>query len=392
MMRPAFYLAWRYLRYHRLRSLILVACLSLMGALPLGVHAVLDQGERAMRDRAIRTPLVVGSLGSGVDLTLNALYFTHPDVVRTTMAEAERVEGTGWAEALPVYSRFAVRGQPLVGVTLDYFAFRRLALARGAMMTILGQCVLGADAARALGLAPGDTLLTTPGNLFDLAGIQPLKLHVAGVLGTSHSPDDNAIFVDLKTAWVIEGLGHGHAKPASAAMAGQGGGGGNQQADPGLITYTDITPENLASFHFHGDPASYPISAVIAVPHDRRAATLLRGRYLRHEQEAQLVEPMAITGNLLDNIFRVRALFDVVLLLVGLATLLALALVFSLSLRLRRGEMDIMFLLGSSRLAMFRLVLAESLLLLTASAGVGTGLIWLARQELGARLLRSWLV
>lgn len=391
-MRHAFYLAWRYLGYHRLRSLTLVACLSLMGALPVGVHGVLDQGQQAMLDRAAQTQLLAGPLGSGVDLTLNALYFTNPDMTRTTMAEAERVENTGWAEALPVYARFAVRGQPLVGVTLEYFEFRRLATVRGEMMMILGDCVLGADAARTLGLAPGDTLLTTPGNLFDLAGIYPLQLHVTGVLGTSHSPDDNAIFVDLKTAWIIEGLGHGHAAPARAAPAGQGDSRGNPPADPRLTTYTEITPDNLASFHFHGDPASYPVSAVIAVPHDRRAATLLRGRYLNYAQEAQLIEPMAITRNLLDNIFRVRDLFDVVLLLVGLATLLALALVFSLSLRLRRGEMDIMFLLGSSRLAMFRLVLAESLLLLAASAAVGAGLVWLARQALGASLLRSLLV
>lgn len=391
-MRHAFYLAWRYLRYHRLRSLALIACLSLMGALPLAVHALLDQGRQTMLDRAARTPLLAGPLGSGVDLTLNALYFTNPDMARTTMAEAERIESTGWAEALPVYSRFAVRGQPLVGVTLDYFEFRRLTTVRGEMMTILGQCVLGAEAARALGLGPGDTLLTTPGDLFDLAGMLPLKLHVTGVLGTRHSPDDNAIFVDLKTAWIMEGLGHGHAAPASVAMTGQGEGIGNRILDPGQITYTEITPENLASFHFHGAPASYPVSAVIAVPHDHRAATLLRGRYLRHEQEAQLVEPVAIVRNLLDSVFRVRDLFDAVLLVVGLATLLALALVFFLSMRLRRGEMDIMFLLGSSRLAMFQLVLAESLLLLTASTGIGMGLVGLARQVPVAMLLRFLLV
>ena len=36
------------------------------------------------------------------------------------------------------------------------------------------------------------------------------KLNITGVLQRSHTPDDHAVFVDLKTAWVIEGLGHGH--------------------------------------------------------------------------------------------------------------------------------------------------------------------------------------
>jgi putative ABC transport system permease protein len=30
------------------------------------------------------------------------------------------------------------------------------------------------------------------------------------VLERAHTPDDLAVFVDIKTAWVIEGIGHGH--------------------------------------------------------------------------------------------------------------------------------------------------------------------------------------
>ena len=33
---------------------------------------------------------------------------------------------------------------------------------------------------------------------------------VVGILGPTRTADDQAVFVDLKTAWVIQGLGHGH--------------------------------------------------------------------------------------------------------------------------------------------------------------------------------------
>lgn len=33
---------------------------------------------------------------------------------------------------------------------------------------------------------------------------------MVGVFKKSHTSDDLAVFVDLKTAWVIQGLGHGH--------------------------------------------------------------------------------------------------------------------------------------------------------------------------------------
>jgi putative ABC transport system permease protein len=359
LMQHDVYLAWRYLRHHKTRSLILIACLSLLAILPLALHKMLDEGERQMNARAAATPLLVGAKGSAVDLTLNALYFSEAAGSRITMAESDRIAATGWADPLPIYARFRVQGHPLVGVSLDYFDFRRLAVEQGAQLAMLGECVLGADAAKELKLKPGDTLLTAPENLFDLAGVYPLKLHVAGILEKAHGPDDQAVFIDLKTAWVIDGLGHGHAEIKQSET--------NLAADAKRLTYTVITPDNIDSFHFHGDPATYPISAVIALPHDRKSSALLRGRYLNPELNTQIVQPLTTARSLLQNIFRLQVLFDAVLALVGGATLLALGLVFTLSLRLRQKEMQTIFLLGCSRLTMARLVAAEIGLIALAS-------------------------
>ncbi|MDF9392571.1 MULTISPECIES: ABC transporter permease [Methylococcus] len=371
-MRHDFYLAWRHLRHHRIRTLILVLCLSLIGALPLGLHRMLEAGEYWMTRRAEATPLLVGARGSSVDLTLGALYFSEAGVPTIRMQEADRVTATGWADGLPLYARHRVQGQPLVGVTLDYFDFRGLAPAQGELPAILGDCVLGAEAAEHLGLGPGDTLASSSENAFDLAGTYPLKLHVTGVLAKAHSPDDNAVFVDLHTAWVIEGLGHGHVDPQAAPTLTESPFGpvAARGADMGLLTYTEITPENLASFHFHGDPATYPISAVIALPHDTRAATLLRGRYLDEKSETEIVRPLDVTRSLLQNVFRVGALFDGILLLVGAIALFLVALVFSLSLRLRQREIETIYLLGCARLTVARLLFAEILLIGLFAAAV----------------------
>ena len=368
-----FYLAWCYLIHHRTRTLILIACLSLLAILPMALHLMLAEGEMHMTARAQSTPLLLGAKGSAVDLTLNALYFTTATPPRITMAESDKIGQTGWADPLPIYVRFRVQGHPLVGVTLDYFDFRHLIPAQGAMLAMLGECVLGVDAADNMGLKPGDNLPTTPDNLFDLSGVYPLKLHVAGVLAKSHTPDDQAVFIDLQTAWVIEGLGHGHGAqktmpPASGLAFGQAEA---SLAEEGkLLTYREITPENLDTFHFHGDPSTYPISAVIALPHDSKSSTLLKGRYVDNAEPVQLVQPLETTRGLLENIFRLKVLFDAVLVLVGGAMLLALGLVFTLSLRLRQRELQTIFLLGCSRTKVLRLVAAEILLIGLASAFV----------------------
>jgi hypothetical protein len=42
-------------------------------------------------------------------------------------------------------------------------------------------------------MSPGDSLISSPENFFDLAGVYPLKMMVVGILHESNSPDDNAI-------------------------------------------------------------------------------------------------------------------------------------------------------------------------------------------------------
>lgn len=368
------YLAWRYLVHNRARTLILVACLGLAGTLPVALQRLLVEGEHWLTARAVATPFLVGAHGSAVDLTLNALYFNGAAMPFVTMGETDRIAATGWADPLPIHVRYRVRGLPLVGVTLDYFEFRGLIPERGSLPTLLGDCVLGAEAAARLGLVPGDRLSTAPDNPFDLAGAYPLRLKVTGVLGETRTPDDQAVFVDLATAWVIEGLGHGHTQPARfGARADTAFGVLPKGAE--TVAFTEITPDNLASFHFHGDPATYPISAVIAVPHDRKSATLLQGRYLEPGSKTQIVPPVEVTRSLLGKIFRIGELFHGVLILVGAATLLVIALVFALSWRLRQREIETIHLIGCGRWTVVRLVAAEILLIGLAAGSLGLALL-----------------
>ena len=176
------YLAWRYLAFHRVKTTILVTSITLILYLPVGLRVLVDQSSFQLTSRAEATPLIVGTRGSPLELVLNTLYYRadYPGVM--SYAEASRVEDSGLARAIPVYVRFRARGYPIVGTTLDYFAFRNLRMAAGRSLTILGDCVLGSRVAAALELEPGDEIISSPESVFDLAGVYPLKMRVAGVL------------------------------------------------------------------------------------------------------------------------------------------------------------------------------------------------------------------
>jgi putative ABC transport system permease protein len=364
------YIAWKYISFNKIKTTVLVACITLISFLPFALQLLLGESERQLMSRAVDTPLVVGKKGSALDLVMNTLYFADDVPELMTMAAADRIGDTDLALLIPLYVRFKARGNPIVGTTLDYFEFRGLTIARGRQLAVLGDCVLGAGVAEGLALKPGDSLVSSPESLFDLAGIYPLKMKVAGILEKSHTSDDRAVFVDLKTAWVIQGLGHGHQdvtrlKDPSLVLKRTDS---NVAATAKLFHYTEITEKNMASFHFHGNLAAYPISAVIAVAADTKSGTILRGRYLSKEVTQQIVRPQEVIDRLLQNVFRIKNVLDAVIAVVALATVLAVILVFALSLRLRQREIQTIFKIGCSRMTVAKLIAAEIIIIVFSSA------------------------
>ena len=387
------YLAWRYLVYHRLKTVILVTSITLIIYLPVGLNVVVEQSGEHLTARAQATPLLVGANGSPLELALNSLYFSldYPELVN--YAEATAVEDSGLATAIPLYVRFRSRSQPIVGTSLDYFDFRRLGLAAGRPMALLGECVIGAAVAEEFGVGVGDTVTSSPETVFDLAGVYPLRMKIAGVLAKAFTPDDDAIFVDVKTAWIIQGLGHGHqdlAQPEAAASV-LNRSQDNIVANAALVQYNEITTDNADSFHFHGDLAAYPLTAVIAVPNDEKSGTILRGRYTNEERDSQIVRPVAVIDELLDTILTIQQFIVAAVIIVGLATIATAALVFMLSLRLRRREIDTMHRIGGSRPRVASMLLAEVAIVIVMS-GTLAAAITLLTWQFGPGVIENFLL
>jgi len=383
------YLAWRYMRYNRGKTLILVASMTLLLFLPMGLQILVDRTAARLRTRANTTPVIVGAKGSSLDLALRALYFEGEVPAPIPYAQVTRIASSGLADPIPLHARFAVRQQPVVGTTIDYFDFRGLVPERGALFGMLGECVLGADAAEALAVGPGDKIVTSPENLFDLAGSYPLRMTVAGVLRRSHSPDDVAVFVDIKTSWVIAGHGHGHRDLAEKGAEGQvlERDGNRITANASVVQFNEITPDNLASFHFHGDSAALPVTAVIAVPRDDKSRTLLLGRYLGRDEPCQIEVPRAVMDDLIATVVRVRGYVIAVTLLLGCGTLLTICLVFMLSIRLRRRELATMEKIGCSRQLVASLIGSEAVLVFAVALGLAA-LLTLLTAWLGESLIQ----
>jgi putative ABC transport system permease protein len=390
-MRHAFVLAIAHLVHHRGRTTLLVLALALVTLVPLFVRTLLATGTDAMMARARATPLVVGARGSDLDLVVASLYFggnALQSLPRSfPIGDGRRFERHDHRLVVPLHLGITAQRIPVVGTSLDYFDLRGLRLAEGRSFGILGECVLGADAA-ALMVRP---IVTDAVDPYNLAGILPLELVPVGVLERTGTPDDGAIFVDVKTAWTILGLGHGHQAAQTiedpndriAAIPGGDGGGEHVVASERLRHYDRITPENLASFHFHGDTNRFPIHALLVRPGDEKDGTLLRASFQRADEPLQIVKPTEAMRRLVDEVLRIRRLLDLVLGSIFAMTACVVGLVIALSIRLRRDELTTMVRLGAARGTIARLIVAELCCLILATAVVVALGMLLANAALG---------
>ncbi|MGI9290276.1 MAG: ABC transporter permease, partial [Gammaproteobacteria bacterium] len=204
------YLSWRYVAYNRWKTLILVLAITLVIFLPAALNLLIERSASQLVARAEATPLLIGAKGSPLELALNALYFKGGTPPTLPYADINDVLNSQLALPVPLYVRFTSNDFPIVGTTPDYFDFRDLKLTDGRHAALLGEAVIGAEVANTLNLQVGDTIISAPESAFDLAGVYPLKMNIVGILQPAYSADDTAIFTDIKTTWVIEGLGHGH--------------------------------------------------------------------------------------------------------------------------------------------------------------------------------------
>jgi putative ABC transport system permease protein len=373
------YIGWKYVLHHRWKSVILVSAITLILFLPPALMLLVERGSENLTSRAEVTPLLLGTSGSPLELTLNSLYFNEATPGRLSFMSLDAID-PGLAGVIPLYVRYRAREFPIVGTTSNYFGYRELPLAVGRPFVLLGECVLGSSVARVLDIGIGDTIISTPESLFDLAGVYPLKMSVVGVLSPTLSPDDNAVFTDLKTTWVIEGLGHGHqqldeeSSPDLVLSRDES----SVTANAAVVQFNEITEENRNSFHFHGDNGSYPISGAIVLPQDDKAGAILLGRFL-DASDLQLIRPRAVIEELLATVFTVQAFVLLIFSLVGVATLITAVLVFILSIRLRAREFLTLQRMGAARSSVFVMMGSETVFVLLISVLITVVLLGLSQ-------------
>jgi len=113
----ALYLAWRYIGFHRWKTVVMILCLFLTAVLPITVSRLLSSFERGIYARAKATPAVIGAQGSRLDLALQSLYFNRKLENTLPYSESKKVASHSNVQAIPIHVQHTARSYPIVATT-----------------------------------------------------------------------------------------------------------------------------------------------------------------------------------------------------------------------------------------------------------------------------------
>ncbi len=358
-------LAYKYVRFHSVRNVLIMLALSVVFYLPVGLDLLINNTEKELMSRAEQTDLVIGMESNPTDLTLSTLYFTGQEGIQTFgIGEKKTIDSLGFGISIPVLTNLLASGIPLVGTDLDYFKYRSLKVVEGRFFQKIGQCVIGYEAAELLYKKVGSSVITSSDNFLNLSGVYPLELQIVGILEECNCPDDDVIFTDLKSNWIAMGIGHGHEEDAKDES------GLTFSKTDSMVRYTEkvkmyqeINEKNIETFHFHGDQSHNPISAIIFWPDDEKSLAIFRGKIESGEVALKGFVPKEVISQVMNGIFRFESIFNSISLVSLISTLVIFAMIVFLSIRIRKEQIETMLIMGSSS-AKVRLILCYEIALI----------------------------
>ena len=197
-------LAWRYLWSRPLGAALNLLLLSLGLASITFLLLLGHQLQRAFDRDLAGIDLVVGAKGSPLQLILSGVL--HLDVP-TGNVPLQAVQALGKnplvASVIPISLGDSFRGFRIVGTSHAYPAHYQASLAQGSLWQAPMQAVLGASAARAMGLQVGSSFVGSHGLGAGGHTHGDLPYTVTGILAPTGSVLDRLILTDTASVWQV---------------------------------------------------------------------------------------------------------------------------------------------------------------------------------------------
>lgn len=350
-------IVWRDLTAKPLQSLVTMAIVALAIALTVTMILFAEGMHQGLVRATEPFDLIIGAKGSPVQLVLNTVFLQDTPIGNIGAdLVAELAERPGVAAAIPMGFGDNYRGYRIVGTTEAIFNQRTgvegppwLQMAAGRAFHAPFEAVVGAKAARDLGLKVGDQFTSVHG----LSAFEQSLAHrhnpykTVGILKSLGGPYDQAILVSMESIWHIHD------------PAGQGRGAGEPSE----------TATGYAAHEEH-DEQEHGVTAILVKPKGYADAMRLYQQFQR-ENRAQMVFPAQVIIQFFDMMGQGEQVLQLIAVLVIAMTLLTVALTLYWAANSRSKEQAITRAIGANAGDIFRIILMEGAFIVIAGLGFG---------------------
>lgn len=363
-------LSWRNVRTRKVQTAITI----LVVGLAIGLFVTVSVLGDAIRRGVVQASdpfgvLVVGAKGSGQQLVLSTILLQGPPVGNIPIHIYEELQADERvALAVPLAMGDNVGGARVIGTNEDFFRLTGLeretppfVVTNGRAFTADFEAVLGATAARELGLTIGDAFITSHGveRVFE-TDEHAIPFTVVGILEPTSSPYDGAVFTTIPSIWAVHEEEGTHEEAAENSAEEED----HHTAESGQVTAILVKPVNFAVTN-----------------------SIWQGFYTG--TEAQAAFPGQELGGLFDQLRQgERVLTAVGYLAAVMAALTVLLAIYSATIA-REQTIAIMRSLGASRVSVLRMVIFEALIISLVGAifgrVVGYATAWLIAHNITAQ-------
>jgi len=187
----------------------------LLLALAVAMLTILLLTSSQLADRLARNAqgidLVVGAKGSPLQLILSSIYQMDQPTGNIPLASIDMLRrDPAVAQVIPLALGDNFRGYRIVGTEPSYLALYRAEIGAGSMFGDHGEAVIGAEAAAALGIKPGQKFIGSHG-LGNGEGAGEHHAHpftTVGLLKPTSTVIDRLILTSIETVWDVHGIAH----------------------------------------------------------------------------------------------------------------------------------------------------------------------------------------
>lgn len=217
----------RSLRQHALSTLVTAASIALAGGLLMAVWMVKTQAQRTFADTTTGFDAVLGARGSKLQLVLNAIFHLEASPGNLPASDYEAIKRHPAVKtAIPIAVGDNYYGWRIVGTVpelftgVEYTPGKRYAVAAGGRLFAADsrEAVLGAIAARELGIKIGDTFKPFHGLAFDARAQHEETYTIVGVLEPTNTPADRVVWIPLAGVQTMSGHDPRAASDVSAVL------------------------------------------------------------------------------------------------------------------------------------------------------------------------------